>query len=139
MITAIYIHPDKFFEHRRTLPFNPQRTMSGVDLTTSYYYYYVPEFNCPSGICSNHFSSLGDLFDYIDTQIKDCYGQRNDFEACHTGVNGEILELVNMDFEDIGDDGLCIKIYDMNMSQAEVMLDARENLEEFTALFEHPQ
>ena len=44
-----------------------------------------------------------------------------------------------MDFEDIGEDGLCIKIYDMNMSQAEVMLDVRENLEEFTALFEQPQ
>ena len=113
--------------------------MSGVTLTTSYFYYYVPEFNCPSGICSNHFSSLADLFNYIDTQIQDCYDQRNDFEACHTGMNGEILELVNMDFEDIGEDGLCIKIYNMNMSQAEVMLDVRENLEEFTALFEQPQ
>ena len=44
-----------------------------------------------------------------------------------------------MDFEDISDDGLCIKIYDMNMSPAEVMLDAREHLEEFTELFENPQ
>ena len=113
--------------------------MAGIDLTTTYYYYYIPEFNSPSGTCVNNFSSVRDLYEYIDQQIKDCYSQRNDFEACHTGLNGEILELVNMDIEDIADDGLCIKIYDMNMSPAEVMVDAREHLEVITELFENPQ
>ena len=114
-------------------------TMAGIDLKTTYYYYYTPEFNSPSGSCVNNFSSVRSLYEYIDEQISDCYSQRHDFEGCHTGLNGEILELVNMDFEDIADDGLCIKIYDMNMSPAEVMLDAREHLEEFTELFENPQ
>ena len=45
-----------------------------------------------------------------------------------------------MDIEDVADDGLCIKIYDMNMSQAEVRVDAREHLEVITDLFEeNPQ
>ena len=115
-------------------------TMAGIDLKTTYYYYYTPEFNRPSGSCVNNFSSVRDLYEYIDEQISDCYSQRHDFEGCHTGLNGEVLELVNMDIEDIADDGLCIKIYDMNMSPAEVMVDAREHLEVITDLFdENPQ
>ena len=115
-------------------------TMAGIDLKTTYYYYYTPDFNSPSGSCVNTFSSVRSLYVYIDQQISDCYSQRHDFEGCHTGTNGEVLELVNMDIEDIADDGLCIKIYDMNMSPAEVMVDAREHLEVITELFdENPQ
>ena len=115
-------------------------TMAGIDLKTTYYYYYTPEFNSPSGSCVNNFSSVRSLYEYIDEQISDCYSQRHDFEECHTGLNGEVLELVNMDIEDLADAGLCIKIYDMNMSPAEVMVDAREHLEVITELFdENPQ
>ena len=115
-------------------------TMAGIDLKTTYYYYYTPECNSPSASCVNNFSSVRSLYEYIDEQISDCYSQRHDFEECHTGLNGEVLELVNMDIEDIADAGLCIKIYDMNMSPAEVMVDAREHLEVITELFdENPQ
>ena len=115
-------------------------TMAGIDLKTTYYYYYTPECNSPSASCVNNFSSVRSLYEYIDEQISDCYSQRHDFEECHTGLNGEVLELVNMDIEDLADAGLCIKIYDMNMSPAEVMVDACEHLEVITELFdENPQ
>ena len=115
-------------------------TMAGIDLKTTYYYYYTPDFNSPSGSCVNTFSCVRSLYEYIDQQISDCYSQRHDFQGCHTGTNGEVLELVNMDIEDVADDGLCIKIYDMNMSQAEVRVDARKHLEVITDLFEeNPQ
>ena len=114
--------------------------MAGINLKTIFYYYYTPDFNSPAGSCVNTFSSVRSLYEYIDQQISDCYSQRHDFEGCHTGTNGEVLELVNMDIEDVADDGLCIKIYDMNMSQAEVRVDAREHFEVITDLFEeNPQ
>ena len=115
-------------------------TMAGVNLTTVFYYYYQPDFNSPTGECVNTFSSVRSLYEYIDQQISDCYSQRDDFEDCHTGTNGEVLELVNMNIEVVDDEGICIKIYDMNMSQAEVRVDAREHLEVITDLFEeNPQ
>ena len=110
--------------------------MAGINLKTIFYYYYQPDFNSPAGSCVNNFSSLSALYEYIDQQISDCYSQRHDFEGCHTGTNGEVLELVNMNIEDVADEGICIKIYDMNMSEVEVRVEAREHLELITDLFE---
>ena len=110
--------------------------MAGINLKTIFYYYYQPDFNSPAGSCVNNFSSVSSLYEYIDQQISDCYYQRHDFEGCHTGTNGEVLELVNMNIEDVADEGICIKIYDMNMSEVEVRVEAREHLELITDLFE---
>ena len=110
--------------------------MAGINLKTIFYYYYQPDFNSPAGSCVNNFSSVSALYEYIDQQISDCYSQWEDFEGSHTGTNGQVLEIVNMNIEDVADEGICIKIYDWNMSEVEVRVEARDHLELITDLFE---
>ena len=110
--------------------------MAGITLKTIFYYYYQPYYNSQPGSCINHFSSVNAVYEYIDQQISDCYNQREDFEGCHTGTQGQVLEIVNMNIEDVSDEGICIKIYDWNMSEVEVRVEARDHLELITDLFE---
>ena len=104
-------------------------------LKTTYYYYYQPHYNSSPASCTNEFTSLGDLIEYIDTQIVDCYAEENDFEECHTGTDGQVLELVNMCIKNVYNEEIVVKIYDMNMSRVEVTLESREQLEDIAEIF----
>ena len=106
-----------------------------VSLKTTYYYYYQPHFNSPSASCTNEFSSLAELYEYIDTQIADCYNEKEDFDGCHTGTHGQTLELVNMCIQNVYDEEVAVKIYDWNLSQIEVRLESRDQLEIITEIF----
>ena len=106
-----------------------------VSLKSSFYYYYEPYFNSQPGSCTNEFSSLEDLFQYIDQQISDCYNEQDDFEGCHTGTQGQTLEIVNMSIMNVFDEQVVVKIYDWNLSQIEVRLESRDQLEIITEIF----
>ena len=47
----------------------------------------------------------------------DCYEERNDFVQCHTGTDGEVLDVVNMTVKNVYDEEIVLKIYDQNMSR----------------------
>ena len=110
--------------------------MAGITLKTIFYYYYQHNYNSQPGSCINHFSSVNAVYEYIDQQISDCYNQREDFEGSATGTQGQILEIVNMNIIDVSNEEICIKIYDWNLSEVEVRLEARDQLELITELFE---
>ena len=110
--------------------------MAAVTLKTIFYYYYQPYYNSQPGSCTNHFSSVNDVYEYIDQQISDFYNQREDFEGSHTGNQGQILETVNMNIINVSNEEICIKIYDWNLSEVEVRLESRDQLELITELFD---
>ena len=43
--------------------------MAGIDLKTTFYYYYTPDFNSPSGSCVNTFSSVRSLYEYTAVPV----------------------------------------------------------------------
>ena len=100
-----------------------------------YFYYYVPDYSSSPASCINEFKDLADLVDYIDIQIVDCYEEVNDFEECHTGTDGQVLELVNMCIKNVYDEEIVVKIYDQNMSRVEVTFEIREQLEDIAEIF----
>ena len=108
---------------------------STTPLETTYFYYYLPEYNSSPASRSNEFKDLADLVDYIDIQIVDCYEEVNDFEECHMGKDGQVLELVKMCIKNVYDEGIVVKIYDQNMSRVEVTFEIREQLEEIAKIF----
>ena len=110
--------------------------MAAVSLKTTFYYYYQPYYNSQPGSYTNDFSSVDDLYQYIDQQISDCYNERDDFEGCHTGNQGQTLEIVNMNIINVFNEEVCVKIYDWNLSQVEVRLESRDQLELITELFD---
>ena len=106
-----------------------------VSLKTTFYYYYQPYLNSPPASCTSEFSSLAELYEYIDTQIDDCYNEKDDFDGCHTGTHGQTLELVNMSIQNVYDEVVVVKIYDWNLSQIELRLESRAQLEIITEIF----
>ena len=98
---------------------------STTPLETTYFYYYLPEYNSSPASCINEFKDLADLVDYIDIQIVDC----------HTGTDGQMLELVNMCIKNVYNEEIVVKIYDQNMSWVEVTFEIREQLEEIAEIF----
>ena len=85
---------------------------STTPIECEYFYYYQPDYYNPPGSCINDFKDLADLIDYIDTQTEDCYEERNDFEECHTGTDGQVLDVVNMTIKKVYDEEIVLKIYD---------------------------
>ena len=76
IIYGIYIMPStSLHQHIAFIVCKISPTME-VSLKTTYYYYYQPHFNSPSASCTNEFSSLAELYEYIDTQIADCYNEK---------------------------------------------------------------
>ena len=115
-------------------------TSSKMENTTpiecKYFYYYVPDYNSSPASCINEFKDLADLIDYIDTQTVDCYEERNDFVQCHTGTDGEVLDVVNMTVKNVYDEEIVLKIYDQNMSRVEITFEIRQQLEEIAEIFQ---
>ena len=101
-----------------------------------YFYYYVPDYSSSPASCINEFKDLADLIDYIDTQTVDCYEERNDFVQCHTGTDGEVLDVVNMTVKNVYDEEIVLKIYDQNMSRVEITFEIRQQLEEIAEIFQ---
>ena len=134
MVVWYILMQANWFQHI-AFPVCKRSPTMAVSLKTSFYYYYQPYFNSQPGSCTNEFSSLEDLYEYIDTQIDDCYNEQEDFEGCHTGTQGQTLELVNMSIMNVFDEQVVVKIYDWNLSQIEVRLESRDQLEIITEIF----